>query len=155
MASAQDDIVELVEYASQRLADRMTTLDDDEWAWEPIPGNAEVTIRWRLDHIAHTLGEERNWAWLGADPVGAPALAPSTSAATALAAVELATERFLGLARGLGAAADEPIGAVAGPYGDSSKRSLVLHVVDELVHHAAEAALLRDLYLARAVLLSQ
>ncbi|ROS75720.1 putative damage-inducible protein DinB [Curtobacterium sp. PhB130] len=149
MVSAQDDIVELVEYASQRLADRMATLDDDEWAWEPIPGNAEVTIRWRLDHIAEMLGEERNWAWLGADVAGAPMLTPATSAAAALAAVELATDRFVELARGLGDAADEPIGAVAGPYGDSSKRSLVLHVVDELIHHAAEAALLRDLYLAQ------
>lgn len=149
MVSAQDDIVELVEYASQRLADRMATLDDDEWAWEPIPGNAEVTIRWRLDHIAEMLGEERNWAWLGADVAGAPMLTPATSAAAALAAVELATDRFVELARGLGDAADEPIGAVAGPYGDSSKRSLVLHVVDELIHHAAEAALFRDLYLAQ------
>ena len=39
-----------------------------------------------------------------------------------------------------------PIGAVGGRYGQGSRFSFALHVLDELIHHTAEAALLRDLY---------
>lgn len=39
-------------------------------------------------------------------------------------------------------------GKPAGRYGAASRRSFVLHVLDELIHHGAEAALLRDLYAA-------
>jgi hypothetical protein len=42
----------------------------------------------------------------------------------------------------------EPIGAVGGRYGQGTRRSFVLHIVEELVHHGAEAALLRDLFAA-------
>jgi hypothetical protein len=40
----------------------------------------------------------------------------------------------------------EPIGPVGGQYGAATRRAFALHIVDELVHHTAEAALLRDLY---------
>jgi len=39
-----------------------------------------------------------------------------------------------------------PVGAPAGRYGDATRRSFALHIADELIHHTAEAALLRDLY---------
>lgn len=42
----------------------------------------------------------------------------------------------------------QPIGAVGGPFREGSILGLVLHVADELTHHAAEVALLRDLYRA-------
>jgi ankyrin repeat protein len=43
---------------------------------------------------------------------------------------------------------EEPIGPVGGPYADSTRRAFVLHVLDELIHHGAEVATLRDLYRA-------
>ncbi len=41
------------------------------------------------------------------------------------------------------------IGPAAGPYGSATRRSFVLRIADELIHHGAEAALLRDLYASR------
>ena len=42
-----------------------------------------------------------------------------------------------------------PMGPVAGPYGTSDRVAFVVHVMDELIHHGAEVALLRDLYRSR------
>jgi hypothetical protein len=33
-----------------------------------------------------------------------------------------------------------------GYFADATRRSFVLHIADELIHHTAEAALLRDLF---------
>jgi hypothetical protein len=43
----------------------------------------------------------------------------------------------------------QPIGPSFGPYAKDSATDLALHVFDELVHHAAEVSLLRDLYLRK------
>jgi hypothetical protein len=43
----------------------------------------------------------------------------------------------------------EKIGPVGGFYADSTKLGLVLHQVDEAIHHGAEIAVLRDLYRAQ------
>lgn len=42
----------------------------------------------------------------------------------------------------------EPIGEIGGPFADSTRRAFALHILDELIHHGAEVALLRDLYRA-------
>jgi len=39
-----------------------------------------------------------------------------------------------------------PLGPGWGPYATSTTFDLGLHVFDEVVHHAAEVGLLRDLY---------
>jgi hypothetical protein len=149
VSQADADVLELVGNAGQRLLNRMSGLTDDEWAWQPIAGDAKVTIRWRLDHIAQALGEQRNWVWLGAPAEAAPQFSSADSANAAVASVELMLERFSALVRRADAGLGSAIGTVAGPYGDASRQSLVLHVADELIHHSAEAALLRDLYAAR------
>ncbi|GAA3431286.1 hypothetical protein [Kutzneria kofuensis] len=41
-------------------------------------------------------------------------------------------------------------GSRGGFYASDTRRSFVLHILDELIHHGAEAALLRDLYGHRA-----
>jgi len=146
VTTALEDVVALFEYATTRLLDRVAGLTDDEWAWEPIGDEPRVSIRWRLDHIAETLDEPRNREFLGAGPSDEAAPVPAASADAAVAAVCEAAARFAALARGLGDSASEPLGPVAGPYGADSRLSFVLHVVDELVHHAAEVALLRDLH---------
>jgi DinB superfamily len=42
------------------------------------------------------------------------------------------------------------MGPTAGPYADASYHGLVLHAVDEVIHHTAEIGVLRDLYRSRA-----
>ena len=43
-------------------------------------------------------------------------------------------------------ALDTPLGEAAGYFAGATGRSFVLHIADELIHHTAEAALLRDLF---------
>lgn len=146
MSDAHADIVELIRYAGQRLTDRMGGLTDKEWSWRPIGQDEKMTIRWRLDHIAEAVGLERNWVWLGASGSDAPRLTAADSAEAAIAAVESTLQQFIALSESLGEDLDLPCGPAAGPYAEASRRSLVLHAADELIHHAAEAAILRDLY---------
>ena len=40
----------------------------------------------------------------------------------------------------------QPSGPAAGPYAASPMAALVLHINREVIHHGAEIALLRDLY---------
>lgn len=150
VSSVRDDVTALFDYVFGRFASRMEGLTDDEWAWCPSSDD-RVTIRWRLAHIAGMLSEERNWSWLGVEPSRRPAVARrAESAAGALAVTAEAFAAWRGV---LAAVSDAdlamPIGVVGGHYGDSTRRSLVLHIADELVHHSAEVALLRDLYAAR------
>ena len=44
------------------------------------------------------------------------------------------------------------LGQPGGPYAEASTVDLALHVLDEVIHHGAEAALLRDLYSHRSSL---
>ena len=43
-------------------------------------------------------------------------------------------------------ALNTPLGEAAGYFAGATGRSFVLHIADELIHHTAEAALLRDLF---------
>jgi hypothetical protein len=53
--------------------------------------------------------------------------------------------------RGLGAEGlAQPCGPAEGPFADYSMAALVLHINREAIHHGAEIALLRDLYLRQA-----
>ncbi len=42
--------------------------------------------------------------------------------------------------------------AILGPYAQANTVDLALHVLDEVIHHGAEIALLRDLYSHRSSL---
>ena len=42
------------------------------------------------------------------------------------------------------------LGAAAGFFADDTLEGLVLHVADELIHHGAEIATVRDLYAHRS-----
>lgn len=149
MVYAESEVEGLIRQAGGRLLDRMQGLGDEEWAWRPITDDEKVTIRWRLDHFAEAVGGERNWVWLGVAAADAPQLVPAESAQQAVGTAELVVDRFAGLIRRPDIDLDQQIGAVGGPYGDEPRRGLVLHTLDELIHHAAEAALLRDLYAGR------
>jgi uncharacterized damage-inducible protein DinB len=150
VTSARADIVELSHYAWGRLWDRMVGLSDDEYSWEPAAGF--TTLAWRLGHITDLLQEDRNGPWLGRPTPEVNRSGAPVSAAEALAALEAAYGTWRTVLEGT---TDEslasPIGRVGGPYGTSTRRSFALHVLDELIHHGAEVALLRDLYQAKEV----
>ena len=144
-----EDLLALFDEAYSRLSNRLTGLADDEWAWSPI-NDPKVSIRWRLQHLTDMLTERRNAEWLGVD-VPSSRVAPSvTTAEQAVVHLAEAAARCRAVIESA-ADLDEPIGPEAGPYAAASRRSFVLHVLDELIHHAAEAALLRDLYPGRPV----
>jgi hypothetical protein len=161
-----------LDYYFERLRGRLVGLTDDEYLWEPVtpclsirpgaPGRARrnnheapddfTTIAWRLCHIGDTLREERNWRWLGQEPtlLDADIRQPPT-ASDAVRYVEEAFAVWTQLVASI--AADDwwlPLGPAAGAYASTDRVALVVHIMDELIHHAAEVALLRDLYRVRA-----
>ncbi|TDQ00147.1 DinB family protein [Labedaea rhizosphaerae] len=141
MRSEREDLLEFSDYAWNRLRERVDGMTDDEYFWEP----GVTTMVWRITHVRDMLAEERNFTWLGVPvPADRPTGSP-TSAADALA--ELA-EAYALWRKALADTGDlsAPIGRIAGPFGDSTRRAFVHHILDELIHHGAEIALLRDLY---------
>jgi hypothetical protein len=134
----------------ERFRARVDGLTDDELAWRPAPAAPELSIVWRMAHLVVVLGEQRNWRWLGREPSGPEVEhVEAATADEALAAVDAAWAAWKALADSL---SDEelaqPIGPVGGWFAGEERAALVLHIADELVHHAAEVALLRDLYAA-------
>ncbi len=157
-----------------RFRSRVEGLTDDEYLWEPAPGCWSLeplgdgryrahpqfpdldpapltTIAWRMCHIGDFLRGERNWTWLGRDPVFRDeAIEHPVTATGGIAYVEESREAWARLVRSL--TEDEmwaPIGPTAGPYASSSRLGFGIHIVDEFIHHAAEVALMRDLYRVR------
>ncbi|MGI8880054.1 MAG: DinB family protein [Jatrophihabitans sp.] len=105
-----------------------------------------MSLRWRLAHIADFLTETRNWTWLGIEPPSVVGTGQSSTSAGALAVLTEAFGRWRALLTNPDVGLSVQVGPPAGPYGQGPRRSFVLHIADELIHHAAEAALLRDLY---------
>jgi hypothetical protein len=168
------DLVELSDHAYNRLRDRLESIDDTEFAWEPVPGSWTVreqpdgtfapdgndetgshayappltTLAWRVWHIIDLLEEDRTATWLGLEVDEERGPVPGT-VADALDRLDHAASvwqsRLASLDDGDLAA---PVGEFAGPYAEASRNSFALHILDELVHHGAEVALLRDLYRA-------
>lgn len=143
------------EYLWQPVPNCLTVRPDDEgvfrWDGPAQDGDGRVftTLAWRLTHIANFLEQDRNGPWLGqpAQPRTRPD--PPSSAADALVLLDGAYEAWsVVLAGTTDESLSQPIGEIAGRYGNDSRRSFVLHTVDELIHHGAECALLRDLYSA-------
>ena len=175
MADVKSDIISLSDHAYERTRQRLDGLTDTEYLWEPVPNCWTIrrrshsdrywsdqgtttdippftTIAWRLWHLIGCYGAARNAQWLGQeqrhngfehhDP--APPIAGE-----ALAALERAHASWRDVLVALPVDSWwEPLGAIAGPYSESDKLSLVLHQLDEQIHHGAEIALLRDLYRA-------
>jgi uncharacterized damage-inducible protein DinB len=176
MAVTKANIIALSDYVYQRTRNRLNGLTDTEYFWQPVadcwtirragpdeylmdypdsPGAAPfTTIAWRLWHLAETYGGIRNPRWLGVErePTGFERTDPApATAAEAIAALEAAHAFWRGMLQELPADSwQEPLGRslapVAGPYAESTKASLVLHQLDEHIHHGAELGVLRDLY---------
>jgi uncharacterized damage-inducible protein DinB len=150
VGTSRDDLLELSDYAWQRLRKRLTGLSDAEYRWEPAP---DVTLAWRLPHIVDFLTEQRNASWLGQSAAPAERDGQDGKPATAAQVLDALDAAYAYWRALLDASTEDslaaPIGKPAGRYGEASRRSFALHVLDELIHHGAEAALLRDLYAAK------
>ena len=151
-----------------RLRDRLEGLSDEEYRWEPVPGMWSVrpvegrwvveddpgaapptpvtTIAWRLWHIASSCLASYS-AHLGPSPLSPEGFEWYPDARSAVGALDTAWSVFRGRIHDLGeTGVRAALGPSWGPYAENSWADLVTHATDELAHHGAEIALLRDLY---------
>lgn len=159
-------LIGLTDKVRNRFRPRLEGLTDAEYTWAPAPvvwnvhpdgawdfalmpgPNPPVTtIGWRLVHIIDLLTEDRCWIQLGLDyPDDRPPFRVTTTAADALAALDEAFAAWRGVLEAADdARLDEKVEGVPWP----DRGTFALHIVDELIHHAAEVSLLRDLYAAQ------
>jgi len=159
------------DFAWQRFVGRVEGIDQDEFQWEPVPGCWTVrrtddgswivdggggaapqpdpppvtTIAWRAAHVGRCLNlfTERLFGRppgsSGPEPSGDVADLPAFAAAcyrSWRAAVDSARDDWWW----------QSLGPAWEPYADDNHVDVALHVLDEVVHHTAEIALLRDLY---------
>jgi len=163
-------------YAYERTRARLEGMSDEEYLWEPVENcwtlrptatgalradfapRPEVepftTIAWRLWHLIGCYGGERNPRWLGVEVEAAGFDGADPAPGTAAEAIS-ALERAHGLWQEVMAALPaerwrEKLGPIAGPYAEDDKAALVLHQIDEQIHHGAEIGVLRDLFRARS-----
>jgi DinB superfamily len=160
------------ETSAKRLDDRCRGLTDAEYLWRPVPGMWNVaptpegsgrwtypyefapappapltTIAWRLVHI--TAG---NWIyWEHAFGPGARNFPDLDVPSTAAEAIEDWRNSRASVTRWLSAADDAALLQIRPSHlGEPRTAAEVVRIlVDEQVHHGAEIALLRDLYLRR------
>lgn len=177
MTDELTDLVELSDFAWARLRDRLAGLTEDEYRWAPVAkywtvrdagdgtytaegeamtyrsdGQPDVftTLPWRMHHITEVLGESHNARWLRRTDAPTAVVEPAGTAAEATARLSDAYAVWRTVLTGVSTdALTQPMGEVAGPYAGSTGRAFVLHILDELIHHAAEVAMLRDLYANR------
>ena len=118
----------------------------------PEPDPAPVTtIAWRLGHVIVGVLGARVASHFGGPPVDYQSFAYAGTAAEALDQLD---EAYAAWNRGVDSLRADglarPCGPSEGPYADRSMAALVLHINREVIHHSAEVALLRDLYLRHA-----
>jgi hypothetical protein len=170
MTTLSQDLLDLSDFAWQRLRNRVEGLTDEEYLWEPFDGCWSIrqtetgyiadgtpippepapftTLAWRITHIVDILQEDRTATWFGHQPAAEDGQPPVPSSATdALAALDHA---YAVWRRRLAALSPEdlarPMGEVAGPYAEHAGSSFALHILDELIHHGAEVGTVRDFY---------
>ncbi len=112
---------------------------------EPAPF---TTIAWRLSHVIIGVLAMRNASHFGREPVDYDTHVYAGTAAEALTQLDDEVRRWLDGVSALGEdGLARPCGPAEGPFADYPLAALVLHINRELIHHLAEVALLRDLYL--------
>ncbi len=164
------NLLDLSDFAWQRLRGRVAGLTDEEYFWEPFDGCWTVrkteagfvadsawippqpppftTLAWRIAHIVDILQADRTATWFGHEPAADDGQPPvPESAEAALAALDHAYDVWR---RRLAALSqddlDRQMGEVAGQYAEHDGASFALHILDELIHHGAEVGTVRDVY---------
>jgi len=113
----------------------------------PEPDPAPVTtIAWRLAHLLVGVLGARNASHFGAAPVDYDSYDYPGTADEALARLDAAYATWRD---GVASLDEVALARPCGEHGfaDEPMAALVLHIHRELIHHGAEIALLRDLYL--------
>ncbi|HET8559458.1 MAG TPA: DinB family protein [Marmoricola sp.] len=107
-----------------------------------------TTIAWRLAHMTVEVLAMRSASHFGGPPAHYETWAYAGTAGGALAELDEQVDRWLAGVEALGEdGLAHPCGPAEGPWADAPLTALVLHIHRELIHHGAEVALLRDLYL--------
>jgi DinB family protein len=151
---------------TNQLRPRLDGLTDDEYFWCPVPNCWTVhpdgsidfeypapvpapftTIAWRLAHVIVGVLAMRNHSHFGGPPADYQSWPYATDAGTALRQLDDAYEKWVAGVRGLDDdELDRPCGPAEGPYADFPISTLILHINREMIHHGAEIACIRDLY---------
>lgn len=107
-----------------------------------------TTIAWRLGHVIVGVFAMRNAAHFGRTPTDYQSFAYAETADAALAQLDQEYATWIAGVESLGEdGLATPCGQAEDPYADEPLARLVLHINREVIHHMAEIALLRDLYL--------
>lgn len=162
-----------LDYVWSRIRDRLSGLTEDEYLWEPGPGCWSVrltsggrweierpepepspppvtTIAWRLWHVGSECLAGYTSQGLGPWPLKVRDREWYPSPGPALEALDQAWQAFYAGLVNLGEdGLWQPLGPAWEEFADDPWAGLVLHAQDELSHHGAEVALLRDLYSQR------
>lgn len=147
-----------------QLRPRLEGLTDDEYFWQPVPDSWTVhrdgsidweypqpepepvtTIAWRMGHVIVGVFGARTAAHFGGPPCDYTTWKYAVSADEALRQLDEAYALWRDGA--LNADLAQPVGEAEGTFAEWPMASLVLHINREAIHHGAEIALLRDLYL--------
>ncbi|MFF0307092.1 DinB family protein [Streptosporangium sp. NPDC004379] len=119
---------------------------------EPSPPPV-TTIAWRLAHIIVGVLGARTAAHFGGPAAEYATFPYAGTAGEALRQLDEAYAAWADGVRALGAEGlARPCGPAEGPFADYPMAALVLHINREVIHHGAEALLLRDLYRHRDTL---
>ncbi len=148
MGRAGVEVLELLDHAWTRLGNRLAGLSDREWRWQPIDGEPRLSIHWRLGHLRNLFESDRTWACLGmTDELHEVAEQPRSAAQSVAAVTSAYKQLFAALEHHVEQLPLE-VGPAGGRYASATRFAFLLHVADELIHHAAEVGQLRDLYAA-------
>lgn len=168
MTDLLKELLEHGDYVVNRLDERLGGMTDEEHQWKPAPdawtvlddGTVEhadpygrpsdpplTTIAWRLWHIGfQNFGGFAPRAW-DVTTVDLPIGRWHPDAASSRAAVADSYRRLrAGIVAKGNAFLEQQMGPNWGPYAEATFAGLLLHVLDETIHHAAEVSMLRDLY---------
>jgi DinB family protein len=119
-----------------------------DFAFPPPQPEPFTTIAWRMAHVIVGVLAMRTHFHFGGPPADYQSWQYATDAATALAQLDDAYARWINGVRTLDTAAlARPVGQQEGPWADHRMSELVLHINREVIHHGAEIACLRDLYI--------
>lgn len=170
MSTAIDGLRSLWTTSAARLLERCAGLTDDEYFWEPVrdswnvvpsesgwtypyefapaPPAPVTTIAWRLVHLAADNWIYWEWAF-GPGERNFPDLEVPASAAAALRDWQ---ESRAPITEWLLAAGEDQLAEDRPSHlgGTKAAGEVIAILIDEQVHHGAEIALLRDLYLRRS-----
>ncbi|MBV9823880.1 MAG: DinB family protein, partial [Actinobacteria bacterium] len=158
-----------LDYVWQRLQGRLEGLSQDEYHWVPAEPSWQVrpaesgwradysrrnptpapitTIAWRMWHIGSTCLANYVSPALCEWPLPVRGTEWFGEVGPARQAMETSYAAFRNQVTALGEdGVRSKLGPDWGAYGESTWADLVVHTLDEVAHHGAEIALLRDLY---------